>query len=86
MGLWSVKGYIDKCHLLFLGRLTRADKTTVHKKVFMFLSSEDVSDKYIVKKTIQKTAIEYDLSLMCIYRLCLQQSYIFKTSSQECLY
>ncbi len=63
----------------------RADKTTVHNKVFMFLSSKDVLDKYIVKKTIQKTAIEYDLSLMCIYRLCLQQSFLFKTSCQECV-
>lgn len=35
-GLWSVKGYIDKCRLLFLGRLMRADKTTVHNKLFMF--------------------------------------------------
>lgn len=65
----------------------RADKTTVHDKVFMFLSSEDVSDKYIVTKTIQKTAIEYDLSLNvitdCVYN---KASYIFKTSCQECVY
>lgn len=39
----------------------RADTITVHKKVFMFLSSQDVPDKYIVSKTIQKTAIEHDL-------------------------
>lgn len=62
LGLWSEKGYIDKCRLLFIGRPMRADKTTVHNKVLMFLSSEDVQDKYIVSKTIQKTAIEYDLS------------------------
>lgn len=40
----------------------KADNITVHKKVFMFLSSQDVADKYIVSKTIQKTSIEYDLS------------------------
>lgn len=40
----------------------RADKTLLHNKVFVFLSSKDVPDKYIVSKTNQKTTIEYDLS------------------------
>lgn len=30
--------------------------------MFVFLSSKDVPDKYIVSKTNQKTTIEYDLS------------------------
>lgn len=35
----------------------------------MFLSSEDVSDKYTVSKTIQNTAIECELSLK-VYTNC----------------
>lgn len=78
LGLWSVKGYIDKCRLLFLGRLVRADKNTVHNKVFMFLSSEDVPDKFIVSKTIQKTANEYDLSnSFDVYADCIYNKSLF---------
>lgn len=54
--------YIDKRRLLFQGGLSRADKTTVHNNIFIFLSSDDVSKKYIITKAIQKTAIEYSLS------------------------
>lgn len=48
----------------------------------MFLSSEDVSDKYIVTKTIQKTAIEYDLSLNvntdCVYSKAIFSKQVVK--------
>lgn len=62
----------------------RADKTTVHNKVFMFLSSDDVSDKYIVTKTIQKTAIEYDLSLN-VNTDCVYNKYFQNKLSRMCL-
>ena len=33
LGLWTMEGYIDKCRLLFLGRLHRADQNSTHSKV-----------------------------------------------------
>lgn len=46
----------------------------------MFFSSKDVSDKYIVSKTIQKTAIKYDLFLN-VYTACVYNKAMF--SKQE---
>lgn len=56
----------------------RAENITVHNKVFMFLSSEDVPDKYIVSETIQKTSIGYDLSnSVDVYRDSVYNKSIF---------
>lgn len=56
----------------------RADNITVHNKLFMFLSSENVPDKYIVSETIQKTSIGYDLSnSVDVYRDSVYNKSIF---------
>lgn len=56
----------------------RAENITVHNKVFMFSSSEDVPDKYIVSETIQKTSIGYDLSnSVDVYRDSVYNKSIF---------
>lgn len=56
----------------------RAENITVHNKVFMFLSSQDVPDKYIVSETIQKTSIGYDLSnSVDVYRDSVYNKSIF---------
>lgn len=56
----------------------RAENITVHNKVFMLLSSQDVPDKYIVSETIQKTSIGYDLSnSVDVYRDSVYNKSIF---------
>jgi hypothetical protein len=37
LGLGTIEGYINKCKLLFIGRLLQANYSMVYKKMFMFL-------------------------------------------------
>lgn len=55
----------------------RAENITVHNKMFMFSSSEDVPDKYIVSETIQKTSIGDLLNSVDEYRDSVYNKSIF---------
>jgi hypothetical protein len=43
LGLWSVEGYINKCKLLFFGRLLQASSNMAYKKLFLFLLARYVN-------------------------------------------
>lgn len=62
LGLWTIQGYIDKCQLLFLGRLLRADHSSIFSQIYRFITDTPVSSTFSPTKTLLKTAEKYQLS------------------------
>lgn len=53
--------YIDKCRLLFLGRLHRSDQNSLQNRIYRFISDVHVTEKLFATKNLLQTAKKYKL-------------------------
>jgi hypothetical protein len=61
VGLWTIQGYIDKCRLLFLGRLHRSDQASMHYRIYRLIADSGISEKFCSTKLMLETAEKYQV-------------------------